>query len=94
MLPLAAQSAGIEIPHLGTIDDVSAPRPVYVEPLTRREQEILEHMTTHLTYPEIAAVLYVSLATVKTHASAVFRKLAVSKRSDAVTRARAYGLLT
>ena len=94
LLPLAAQSAGIEIPHLGTIDDVSAPRPVYVEPLTGREQEILEHMTTHLTYPEIAAVLYISLATVKTHASAVFRKLAVSKRSDAVTRARAYGLLT
>jgi LuxR family maltose regulon positive regulatory protein len=50
-------------------------------------------MATHLSYPEIAAELYVSTNTVKTHTRAIFRKLAVSKRAGAVARARYYGLI-
>jgi len=75
------------------LEDAPTSRPVYFELLTGREQEVLEHMATHLSYPEIAAELYVSTNTVKTHTRAVFRKLAVSRRADAVARARYYGLI-
>ncbi len=65
----------------------------FVEKLTDRELEVLELFPTQLTYPEIADLLYVSSNTVKTHAKAIFRKLAVSRRTDAVNRARRFGLL-
>jgi LuxR family maltose regulon positive regulatory protein len=65
----------------------------FVEELTDRELEVLELFPTQLTYPEIADLLYVSSNTVKTHAKAIFRKLAVSRRTDAVNRARRFGLL-
>jgi len=93
LLPLAVEEASVELPGFVVIEDAPTPRPVYVEPLTGREQEVLEHMATHLSYPEIAAELYVSTNTVKTHTRAVFRKLAVSRRADAVARARYYGLI-
>jgi LuxR family maltose regulon positive regulatory protein len=93
LLPLAVEEAAVELPGFEALEDAPTPRPVYVEPLTAREQEVLEQMATHLSYPEIAAVLYVSTNTVKTHTRAVFRKLAVSKRADAVARARYYDLI-
>jgi LuxR family maltose regulon positive regulatory protein len=65
----------------------------YVEKLTDREVEVLELFPTHLTYPEIADLLYVSTNTVKSHAKAIFRKLAVSRRTDAVNSARRFGLI-
>ena len=58
-----------------------------------REREVLEQLTTQLSYPEIANLLYVSSNTVKSHVKAIFRKLAVSRRTDAVNRARDFGLL-
>ena len=94
LLPQAAAEANVILPGLAGQEDASVPPPVYVEPLTPREQNVLEHMTTHLTYLEIASEMYVSTNTVKTHQKAIFRKLAVSKRSDAVARARAYGLVS
>jgi LuxR family maltose regulon positive regulatory protein len=94
LLPQAAAEANVILPGLAGQEDASVPRPVYVEPLTPREQNVLEHMTTHLTYLEIASEMYVSTNTVKSHQKAIFRKLAVSKRSDAVARARAYGLVS
>ena len=42
---------------------------------------------------EIAADLYVSVNTVKTHLKSVYRKLSVSRRNEAVRRARELGLL-
>jgi LuxR family maltose regulon positive regulatory protein len=42
---------------------------------------------------EIAADLHVSVNTVKTHLKSIYRKLAVSRRSDAVRRARERRLL-
>ena len=93
LLPLAVTEAGVELPGFVAMEDAPTPRPVYVEPLTGREQEVLEYMATHLSYPEIAAEIYVSTNTVKSHIRAVFRKLAVSKRKDAVTRAKYYGLI-
>jgi LuxR family maltose regulon positive regulatory protein len=61
--------------------------------LTTAELRILSLMPTHLSFREIGRRLYISANTVKTHAHAVYRKLDVSSRSDAVLRARSMGLL-
>jgi len=50
-------------------------------------------LATHMPAPEIAAELYLSLHTVKSHQLALYRKLGVSSRSQAVARARELGLL-
>ena len=64
-----------------------------VEPLTGRERDLLAHLPTHLRQREIAATMYVSVNTVKTHTAAVYRKLGAASRSQAVQTARLHGLL-
>jgi LuxR family maltose regulon positive regulatory protein len=61
--------------------------------LTMAELRILRFLPTHLSFPEIGARLHVSTNTVKTQAHAVYRKLDVSSRSEAVSRAAEIGLL-
>ncbi len=61
--------------------------------LTSAELRILGFLPTHLSFREIAERTYVSANTVKTQANAVYRKLDVSCRSEAVTRGRALGLV-
>lgn len=61
--------------------------------LTTAELRLLPLLQTHLTFREIGARLYVSPNTVKTQAIAIYRKLGVSSRSDAVTRSMEVGLL-
>ena len=63
------------------------------EPLTGREQAVLRLLTGTLSLREIANVMYVSPNTVKTHTQAIYRKLGVSGRPDAVARGRDLGLL-
>ena len=92
----AADAAGFALakaPDSAQAGDHRAPPAWFVEPITQRELEVLGHLSTHLSYPEIGDVLYVSTNTVKTHVKAIFRKLAVSRRADAVNRAREFGLL-
>ena len=64
-----------------------------VEPLTGRELEILRALAEGLTNPQIGARLYVSTGTVKAHTAAIFRKLAVANRAEAVARAKDLKLL-
>lgn len=61
--------------------------------LTMAELRILRFLPTHLSFREIGDRLHVSTNTVKTQAHAVYRKLDVRSRSDAVTRASDIGLL-
>lgn len=75
------------------LDDVAEARNVDAEPLTKAELRVLQYLPTHLSFLEIAEHLYVSTNTVKTHARAVYRKLAASSRSQAVLHARQAGLL-
>lgn len=63
-----------------------------LESLTARELQVLERLAQFLTTDEIAADLYVSANTVKTHIKSLFLKLAVNRRSDAVRRGRRLGL--
>jgi LuxR family maltose regulon positive regulatory protein len=61
--------------------------------LTGAELRILQYLPTHLSFREIADRTFVSANTVKTQANAVYRKLDVRSRSEAVTLARELGLL-
>ncbi|GIM95947.1 LuxR C-terminal-related transcriptional regulator [Paractinoplanes toevensis] len=66
---------------------------VVFEQLSKREMEVLEGMAAMLPTEEIAATLYVSVNTVKTHVRSILRKLSASRRNEAVRRARALGLI-
>ena len=61
--------------------------------LTEREVAVLRLLRGTLSLREISAELYVSPNTVKTHAQAIYRKLGVSTRHDAVARGREAGVL-
>jgi LuxR family maltose regulon positive regulatory protein len=63
------------------------------EPLTESELRVLELAPTHLTQAQIARDRCISRNTVKTHFKAIYGKLNVSSRADAVARAQAIGLL-
>jgi LuxR family maltose regulon positive regulatory protein len=56
------------------------------EPLTAAEQRVLKLLPTS-TYPQIAAALYISRSTVKTHLQSVYHKLGAASRSEAIERA-------
>lgn len=84
--------ARIESRH--SIAEPSGPRPVeLVEPLTEREIAVLRYLPTRMTQREISAELFVTLNTVKTHCSAIYRKLGVGDRKSAVQAARDMDLL-
>jgi LuxR family maltose regulon positive regulatory protein len=57
-------------------------------PLTPREAAVLDLLPSLLSLGEIAARLAVSTNTVKTHITAIYAKLGVRSRRDAVARAR------
>ncbi len=61
--------------------------------LSAREQEILGHIADGRSAPEIAKLLYLSPATVKSHLGALYEKLGVSDRAAAVAEAMRRGLL-
>jgi LuxR family transcriptional regulator, maltose regulon positive regulatory protein len=62
-------------------------------PPSSAEREVLLLLATDLTAREIAAQLYVSANTVRSHTRALYRKLGVHTRADAVARAAELGLL-
>lgn len=59
-----------------------------VEPLTDREVEVLRRLPTLMSNIEIAEALHVSVNTVKSHLKALYRKLGVTSRREAVQRGR------
>ena len=63
------------------------------EPLSEREHEVLDLMAAGLTNREIGDRLFISAETVKKHTGQIYAKLAVGRRTQAVARARALGLL-
>lgn len=74
---IAATNDGL-IPHAG---------------LSGRELEMLGFLAQGRTNREIASILSLSLATVKTHLVRLYSKLGVGSRSEALARAAALGLL-
>jgi DNA-binding CsgD family transcriptional regulator len=61
--------------------------------ITQRELEILERIASGLSTRQIADALFVSENTVKTHASRLFQKLDVNRRTQAVHVAKRLGLI-
>jgi LuxR family maltose regulon positive regulatory protein len=74
---------------------VPAPRGAarLLDPLTEREHAVLRFLATSLSPAEIADQMCLSVNTVKTHLSAIYRKLSASRRREAVARARELELL-
>ncbi len=61
--------------------------------ITQREYEVLQLIAQGLSNQEIASKMFVSLNTIKTHTSNLFSKLDAQRRTQAVERARALGLI-
>ena len=64
-----------------------------LQPLTKKEVEVLQLLATALSAQEISEKLFISLATVKTHIASIYRKFGVKNRTSALTSAREAGLL-
>ena len=70
-----------------------AASPTPIEPLTRREQEVLRLLAEGASNQEIAEALVIQLSTVKKHVSNLLGKLGAESRTQAIAQARALSLL-
>jgi LuxR family transcriptional regulator, maltose regulon positive regulatory protein len=88
---------GILVQHTAELDGrthaLAEPEGRWAASLTPAERRLLPLLATHLSFREIGERLYVSRNTVKTQAIAVYRKLGVTSRSGAITRAVELGLI-
>jgi two-component system, NarL family, response regulator YdfI len=89
---LEAAAAGLLIVHPSELDTVlpatvgsSAPADELLEPLTKREREVLQMLAAGLANKEIAARLAISDHTVKFHVASILGKLGASTRTEAVS---------
>jgi DNA-binding NarL/FixJ family response regulator len=67
------------------LDAFNAPRATDVDQLTKREQEVIQHIARGYLYKEIAQRLGISVKTVEAHVSSVLRKLQLSTRHELTT---------
>jgi DNA-binding CsgD family transcriptional regulator len=97
---LAASAAGK--PDIATLfapmtatprERTQATDPTVRPSLSAREREVLNELARGATYADIAADLFVSENTIKTHVSSLYGKLAVTRRSEALAVARNLHLL-
>ncbi|WP_258382417.1 LuxR C-terminal-related transcriptional regulator [Streptomyces sp. NTH33] len=79
--------------RLRTPPRTARPTALVVEELSGRERDVLQRLAQMMSTEEIAADLFVSVNTVKTHLKSAYRKLGVNRRGDAVHRARELRLL-
>jgi len=84
--PFTEQLVGAAIEVRAAQPDTGGSRHRTAEPLTAAELRVLKLLPTS-TYPQIAAALYISRSTVKTHLQSVYHKLGVASRAAAIERA-------
>lgn len=58
----------------------------YFQGLSKREQEMLEHLSRGYRYKEIGDKLFVSIETVRTHIRNIYEKLQVNSRAEALKK--------
>lgn len=88
---ISALNFAIKNPH--TFTSTLANNQINDLGLTPREIEVLTLLATGSSNADICATLFISLSTVKTHISALMRKLDATNRTSAVKLARDKGLL-
>lgn len=71
----------------------SAARSALIAPLTERELSMLRLLRSELTQREIATHLFISFNTARTHTKAIYRKLGVNSRAEALAVADTHGLI-
>jgi LuxR family maltose regulon positive regulatory protein len=71
----------------------SPPDSSLLEPLSKRELQVLRLWAAHLSSIDIAEELVISVSTVRSHIKSIYGKLGVHSRREAVARAQALGLL-
>ncbi|RJX40035.1 winged helix-turn-helix transcriptional regulator [Paenibacillus pinisoli] len=82
-----------DLPGTETIEGTVEVQEGLVEPLTKRELEILTAISEGMSNKDIADQLGITETTVKTHVSRIFGKMGVKRRGQAVVRANELGLL-
>ncbi|MBN2258080.1 MAG: hypothetical protein JW704_09675 [Anaerolineaceae bacterium] len=81
-------------PYLEKLLDTYPPeQSALIEPLSKRELEVLNLLTVGRSNSQIAAKLFISLNTVKAHVKNIFAKLGVHNRAEAIHRAQELGLI-
>ena len=97
---LEAAAAGLIVLHPAEVDAVfpeagasSSPLAELVEPLTPRENEVLQMLASGLANKEIATRLAISEHTVKFHVASILGKLGAASRTEAVTLGIRRGLV-
>jgi two-component system nitrate/nitrite response regulator NarL len=93
----AARASAIDADAIMTVPEArgdSRDDPVFDEPLTQREIQVLELLAEGLPNKAIAGRLGISDQTVKFHVSSISGKLGAANRTDAVRRAVRRGLIT
>ena len=86
-------SSGAQPRSGGTPVPAATEGPPVLQDLSDREMEVLRYLAEMLSTAEIAVTMFISVNTVRTHIRSILRKLAVSRRNQAVRRARERGLL-
>jgi len=87
LAPAKARSLPVSAPA------ADAEKPIVVDALSERELQVLRYLAAMMGTEEIADTMYLSVNTVKTHVRSILRKLAASRRNEAVRRARALGIV-
>lgn len=72
---------------------VQVPEEYLLNPLSAREIEVLSLLAKGFTNSTIANDLYISPSTVKTHTLKIYQKLQAANRTEAIFKAKAYGLI-
>jgi LuxR family transcriptional regulator, maltose regulon positive regulatory protein len=83
----------LAITRRGLARELFGPSQSLGEPLSARERDVLRLLADGLSKREVAGQLFVSYNTVHSHVRAIYRKLGVTSRADAVDRARKQGIL-
>ncbi|NIE74035.1 AAA family ATPase [Pantoea sp. Ap-967] len=90
---LAHPACAVQVELLARLPEPAVPSSGSGEALSARELSVLELIAQGCSNQQISERLFISLHTVKTHASHINSKLGVERRTQAVARAKSLGLL-
>ena len=83
---------GIEIESGKYKHGILTPEKGLIDPLSKREIEVLRLLYTDLSVPEISSHLHISVSTLRTHIRNIYEKLGVHSRFEATTKGKDLGL--